>query len=124
MPLSEHEQRILEEIEKRLAEEDPRLVESVARASVTGHALRRIRWGIVAFVLGFVLLFSFVIKALFWLAVVGFVVMLGSALLVYHYLKRMGRDQLRTYAEHGGRLSITAALARWAERFRRPRGNG
>jgi hypothetical protein len=124
MPLSEHEQRILEEIEKKLAEEDPRLVESVTRASVTGHALRRIRWGIVGFVVGFLLLFSFVVKALFWLAVVGFVVMLGSALLVYHYLKKMGRDQLRSYGERGGRLSVTAALARLAERLRRPRGGG
>ena len=34
MPLSEHEQRILDEIERRLAEEDPRLVESVSRASL------------------------------------------------------------------------------------------
>ena len=52
MPLTPHEQRILEEIEKRLAEEDPRLVESVARATVTSHALRRIRWGIAGFVVG------------------------------------------------------------------------
>jgi ABC-type bacteriocin/lantibiotic exporter with double-glycine peptidase domain len=121
MPLSEHEQRILEEIERRLAEEDPRLVESVARATVTSHALRRIRWGIAAFVLGFVLLMSFVVSV--WVAVLGFVIMLASGLLVYTHLKRMGRDQLRSM-ERGGRLSVTAALARLAERFRKARGQG
>ena len=31
MPLTPHEQRILEEIERKLAEEDPRLVQSVSR---------------------------------------------------------------------------------------------
>jgi hypothetical protein len=121
MPLSEHEQRILEEIEKRLSEEDPRLAESVSRATVTSHALARIRWGILGFVVGFTLLMFFLASV--WIAVVGFVVMLGSGLLVYSYLKRMGRDQLRQM-EHGSRLSITAALARLAERFRRPRGQG
>jgi hypothetical protein len=120
MPLSEHEQRILEEIEKRLAEEDPRLVQSVTKASVSSHAWRRIRWGMAAFFAGFILLLFFV--ASIWFAVIGFGVMLASGLLVYHYLKRMGRDQLRVQSERGGHLSVTAALARLAERLRRPRG--
>jgi hypothetical protein len=122
MPLSEHEQRILEEIERRLAEEDPRLVKSVSQTSVASHSMRRIRWGVGGFVLGFVLLLFFVLNI--WFAVGGFAVMLASTLLVYHYLKRIGRDQLRSYAKQGGHLSVTAALARWAERIRRQRGSG
>jgi hypothetical protein len=122
MPLSEHEQRILEEIEKRLSEEDPRLAESVAKASVSSHAWRRIRWGMAGFSAGFILLLFFV--ANIWFAVVGFAIMLASGLLVYHYLKRMGRDQLQVQSERGGHLSVTAALARLAERLRRPRGSG
>jgi hypothetical protein len=119
MPLSENEQRILDEIERRLAEEDPRLVQSVARTTVASHALRRIRWGIAAFVVGFVLLMFFPMSL--WVAVAGFAVMLASGLLVYTHLKRMGREQLRSL-EQAGRLSITGALARMTERFRRPRG--
>src|SRR5438105_11681742 len=115
MPLSEHEQRILEEIEKRLAEEDPRLVKSVTEATVSAHSLRRIRWGLIGFVVGFLLLLFFVASV--WFAVGGFAVMLGSALIVYHYLKRMGRDQLRSFAERGSHLSVTAALARMVERL-------
>ena len=121
MPLSEHEQRILEEIERRLAEEDPRLVHSVAKATVASHALRRIRWGIAGFAVGFILLLFFVVDI--WFALSGFMVMLASALVVYRYLKRVGRDQLRSFSERGGHLSITAALARMAERLRRPRGS-
>ena len=118
MPLDEREQRILEEIERKLAEEDPKLVESVSRATVSTHALARIRWGVLGFLAGFVMMLFFVLSI--WFAVIGFAVMLGSGLVVYHYLKRMGRDQLRSFAERRGSFSITATLARLAERFRRP----
>jgi hypothetical protein len=121
MPLTPHEQRILEEIERKLAEEDPRLVQSVSKATVSAHALRRIRWGLAGFGVGFVLLVLFV--ASLWFAVGGFVLMLFSGLVVYHYLKRMGRDQLRSYGERGGHFSVTAALARLTDRLRRSRGN-
>ena len=121
MPLSEHEQRILDEIERRLIEEDPRLVESVSRTSLTAHLLRRIRWSLFAFVLGFAMLMLFAISLA--AAVAGFAVMLASTLLIYHYLKQMGKDQLRQL-ERGGRLSPVAALARWTERFRRPQAGG
>ena len=121
MPLTPHEQRILEEIERRLAEEDPRLVESVSKATVAAHALRRIRWGLAGFGIGFILLLLFV--ASLWFAVGGFLLMLLSGLVVYHYLKRMGRDQLRSHGERGGHFSVTAALARLADRLRRSRGS-
>jgi hypothetical protein len=114
MPLSPDEQRILEEIERRLAEEDPRLVESVSKASVASHALRRIRWGVAGFVAGFVLLLFFVLSI--WFAVTGFALMLGSGLVVYHYLRRMG-DHARSGGERG---SLGGVLARLAERLRRP----
>jgi hypothetical protein len=117
MPLSPDEQRILEEIERRLAEEDPRLVESVTKATVTSHAVRRIRWGLVGFALGFVLLLFFLLSI--WFAITGFALMLGSSLLVYHYIRRVG-DQIRSQPERGGPFSITGALARLAERLRRP----
>jgi Protein of unknown function (DUF3040) len=121
MPLSEHEQRILDEIERRLTEEDPRLVESVTRTSLTIHLLRRIRWSLLAFFFGFFMLMLFFVSI--WIAVGGFAVMVTAAMLVYHYLKQMGKDQLRTL-ERGGRLSLTAALARWTDRFRRPPPGG
>jgi hypothetical protein len=114
MPLSEHEQRILEEIEQRLAEEDPRLAEAVSRTSLYTHLARRIRWASLAFLAGFVMLMLFPVSL--WVAALGFGVMLVSALLVYRYLKQLGKDQLRALQE-SGRFSVAAILARLSGRF-------
>lgn len=114
-PLSEHEQRVLEEIERRLSEEDPRFAAAVASTTLHGHLARRIRWGAAAFLSGFVMLMLFPVSV--WLAAAGFGVMLASSLLVYQQLKRLGREQLREWSR-GGRFSLTATLARWTDRFR------
>ena len=71
MPLSEHEQRILDEIERRLAEDDPKLVEQVGRTDLYTHLARRIRLAAIAFVLGVALLLLFVVTP--WFAAAGFV---------------------------------------------------
>ena len=47
--------RILDDIERRLSEDDPRLVDAAKKTSLTTHLLRRIRWGLVVFALGFAL---------------------------------------------------------------------
>ena len=120
MPLSDHEQRILEEIEKRLQQDDPRLAEAVSKASPYAHAVRRVRWGIVTFIGGFVMLMLLAVSV--WIAIGGFAVMLASALLVYHNLKRMGQDQIHEVGA-AGRFSPTSLLARLAERFRSGRGD-
>jgi hypothetical protein len=112
-PLSPDEQRVLEEMERRLLEEDPRLARTVA--SLSSHIARRIRWGAAAFIAGFVMLMLFPISL--WIAVAGFGVMLAAALLIYQQFKRLGRDQIRDWSR-GGRLSLTAFLARLTERFR------
>jgi hypothetical protein len=113
MTLSDHEQRILDEIEKRLQEEDPRFADVVGRASLSTHVARRVRLGAVAFVAGFVMLMLFAVSV--WVAIAGFGVMLASALLVYHQLRLLGQDQLREYGRAG---PVTGFLARMAERFR------
>jgi hypothetical protein len=116
MPLSPDEQRILEEIEQRLSEEDPRLAEQVSRTSLYTHLARRIRWSAFAFLVGFVMLMSFF--ASLYVAAAGFIVMLASSLLIYRYLKQLGRDQVRVVQENSGRFSIARLLARIAGRFR------
>ena len=93
MPLNDHEQRILDEIERRLAEDDPKLVEQVGRTDLYTHLARRIRLAALAFVVGFLLILLFVVSP--WIAAVGFVVMVLSALLIYRYLGQLGRDQIR-----------------------------
>ena len=115
MPLSEHEQRILEDIERRLQQEDPRFAQQVARTSLSTHVTRRIRVGAFAFAAGFVMLLLFVVSV--WIAIIGFGVMLASALVVYNQLRRMSGEQVR--AVTSGRGSLPGFLARVTERFRR-----
>jgi len=117
MPLSDHEQRILEEIERRLAEEDPKLVEQVGRTDLYSHLARRIRLAAFVFVLGLVSLLLFVVNP--WIAALGFVAMVLSALLIYRYLGQLGRDQIRVMQSQGG-MSVTGIIARIAARFRPP----
>ena len=58
MPLNDHEQKILDEIERRLAEDDPNFVEQVGRTDLYTHLARRIRLAAVAFVVGMRMLLS------------------------------------------------------------------
>ena len=87
MPLSEHEQRLLEQIERALYQEDPKFASSVSGSRMSKPARRRRIQGAVVFVLGLVLLVAGIpFQALYLgdipvLSVVGFLAMLGGALL-------------------------------------------
>jgi hypothetical protein len=124
MPLSEHEQKILEEIEKRLIEDDPGLARRASQATLPAHLTRRIRLAAVAFCVGFVMMLLILVPRIgVPLVIAGFVIMLVSGLVVYHYLKRLGRDQIQTWKSEG-RFTLTGVLARLAERFRGSQGQG
>jgi ABC-type bacteriocin/lantibiotic exporter with double-glycine peptidase domain len=116
MPLSDEEQRILNEIERQLAEDDPRLVEQVGRTTLSSHLTRRIRLASLAFLVGF-LMMVFAFATVLWVAAAGFVVMVLSSLLVARYVRQLGRDQVRAMQQEGG---FSSMLARIAARFRRP----
>jgi hypothetical protein len=109
MPLNENEQRILEEIERRLSEEDPRLVEQVTRTNLYTHGSRRIKLAAVGFLIGLCSLLLVTVSV--WIAAGGFVLMTLSAMLVYHYAGRLGSDA--TIPSPIGRVA-----ARWAGRLR------
>jgi membrane protein implicated in regulation of membrane protease activity len=68
-------------------------------------------------VVGCLLLLLFVVSP--WVAALGFVVMVLSALLLYRYLGQLGRDQIRAM-QQGGPLSMTGLIGRLAARFRPP----
>lgn len=92
MPLSEHEQRILADIEARLREDDPQFADSVETTTVSRHLRGRLKLDVVAFLVGFALLFVGIRVNLLW-GVLGFGVMLAAA---YHGLtiaKKLARDQ-------------------------------
>ncbi len=96
MPLSENEQRILSEIEAKLYETDPSLAKEVASTTVYTAGLRRVRWAIVGFVIGLIVMIV-TLSASYWFAFVGFLVMLGAALIFEQNARRLGKvgvDQL------------------------------
>lgn len=80
MPLSEEEQRILQELEQKLYEQDRAFVDRVRAESPGSSARRSVRWSAAAFLAGFaVVLVSF--RSSLLLGTFGFLVMLFAALL-------------------------------------------
>jgi hypothetical protein len=86
MPLSEHEQRILAEIERRLLEEDPKFAHQVGH-SFRAHLARRLKLAAFAFVVGLAVLVVGFVKSVF-IGVVGFLLMLVAVFSFVHTLRR------------------------------------
>jgi hypothetical protein len=86
MPLSEHEQRMLDQIESALYAEDPKFASSVRGGNLRAPSTRRRLQGVGLFVLGLAMLVAGVaVKATMIagfpvLSVLGFVVMFGGVI--------------------------------------------
>ena len=84
MPLSDHEQRMLDQIESALYAEDPKFASSVRGGNLRAPSARRRLQGGVLFVIGLALLVAGVPFKATWIAslpvlsVVGFIVMFGG----------------------------------------------
>src|SRR3569833_891288 len=94
MPLSEHEQRLLEQIERELYADDPKLASTVRSINPRTYALRRLWRSTALFVLGLGVLVAAVVvnsgAVSIVLGLVGFVVMLLAALRGSSDLRRLG----------------------------------
>lgn len=89
MPLSEHEQRLLEQMEKALYAEDPKFATSLR--STGGVASRgRAALGVLGVLAGLGVLLAGMAMALPFVGVFGFVLMLGGAVLTYFAFTRGG----------------------------------
>jgi uncharacterized protein YqgC (DUF456 family) len=93
MPLSEDEQRILQEIEAQFYATDPHLAQQVSETTLYRHAARNIKWAALGFVAGFVVLVAFFASSL-PLGFSGFLAMLACAFVVERNLRKMGRAGL------------------------------
>ena len=93
MPLSEHEQRLLDQIERALYQEDPKFASTVRATDLRTHMRRRLRRAALVLVLGFAILltgllgFEGVLSTV--VGVTGFVVMVGALLLAMTAWKRL-----------------------------------
>ncbi|MGW0733348.1 DUF3040 domain-containing protein [Streptomyces sp. NPDC002851] len=81
MPLSEHEQRMLEQMERALYAEDPKFATALEGSGLRTHTRRRVYQAVAGFLVGIALLMTGMVAQLWWISVVGFLVMLGCAVL-------------------------------------------
>ncbi|GAB3491548.1 DUF3040 domain-containing protein [Nocardiopsis coralliicola] len=81
MPLSEHEQRMLDQIEQALYEEDPKFANTVRQTNPTTHYKKWIVRASIGFVVGICVLMSGMILQQPVVGALGFVIMLACALL-------------------------------------------
>ncbi|MHB1487009.1 MAG: DUF3040 domain-containing protein [Acidimicrobiales bacterium] len=117
MPLSEDEQRILHEIEQNFYEQDPEFADRVRSETVYRHAGRNCWWAGLGFVAGLALLLvSFTTSLVAGL--VGFLVMLGSLLVIERNLRRMGRAGWRQVSQSVRAQRVSES---WVEARRRAR---
>ena len=123
MPLSEDEQRILREIEANLSVTDPKLVQQVSDTTLYRHATRMVKWSVLGFVAGLVLLVVTLHERPRARRSLGFLVMLACLLVIERNVRKMGRAGLESFTTsmRGGAFKgmFGNAGKRWRERWQR-----
>jgi len=124
VPLSEDEQRILQQIEQQFYESDPGFAGELGKHNLYVHHLRRMKWAGFTFVLGVVVLVAaLATEKTFLLAFAGFVVMLASALWFEHNLRKLGRAGMQQLTEsmraNGVRDYLGSTGQRMRDKFRK-----
>jgi hypothetical protein len=141
VPLSEHEQRQLEQIEQALYTDYPKLAQAVRAKDPRIHYKRRVIQAAIGFLIGVGLLLAGVVSKVIFVGVGGFVVMLACAMWALTSWRHMGgavtgraagvsrgpdgggtRGQRRGRAsrkDRRGRAGRTGFMERLEERWRR-----
>lgn len=120
MPLSEHEQRLLDQIERELYAEDPKFASTVRGARLRRPARRRRIQGIALFIVGVALLVVGVMVKALWVAdfplmsVVGFLAMFFGVVLAI----MSGRHPAGSDTRKGSAKTKSSFTQRMEERFR------
>lgn len=98
MPLSEDEQKILNEIESQFYESDPRLAKEVQSTTVYTRHVKMLRWAALAFVVG-ILIMILTLSTHVLLSATGFIIMLVAALVFEHNFRQLGKTGLAQRAQ-------------------------
>jgi hypothetical protein len=130
VPLSEHEQRQLEQIEQALYSDYPRFANAVRASDPRVHYKRRVIEAAFGFLLGVGMLLAGVVTKYIWIGVAGFVVMLACsmwALTSYRHMTGIAtgrgpakpKEPKQHKARRPRRASGTGMMERLEERWRR-----
>lgn len=121
MPLNEHEERILHEIEQRFYAHDPESARRIESTTLDAYLARNCRWAAVGFVVGLVILLAGFASN--WVVgVFGFVVMLASAVALIQNLRRIGRRGIEGLRQSIGKRSLPEVIEDANRRLRRRLG--
>ncbi len=112
MPLSEHEQRMLEAMEQALYAEDPKFASAMRGSAARARYRKRALFAVAGFVIGIVLLMSGVIVKVIPMSVGGFVVMLACAFIAVTSWRRGSTQDGTEAAAPGGAPAAPAAKQR------------
>ena len=109
MPLSDHEQHILHELEESLYREDPEFAERVRSETVYRHAGRYCIWSALVFVVALVFMFLTFSTSVV-LGFLGVVIMFLSAVVFANNARRMGKAGIDDISRslHSRNLGSTA----------------
>jgi hypothetical protein len=122
VPLSEEEQRVLNEMEQTLYRHDPAFAARVKSESVYKYAGRFIRWSIAGFIVGLLIMILFFTTSIF-LGLLGVAIMFASLVVFSTNLRRVGKAgwQDITHSLKSDRIGNPASEARdwFRSRFRR-----
>jgi len=116
MPLSEHEQRMLDEIERALYAEDPKFASSVRQNDLKSHRRRHLVRSAFVFVVGVSLLVAGVITPAPVLGVLGFVLMLLAGLALARGIARASKREGPSTPRFE-RPKASASGEGWRDRF-------
>ncbi len=121
MPLSEHEQRQLEQIEQALYADYPRFANAVRASDPRVHYKRRVIQAAFGFIIGVGLLLAGVITTYVLIGVAGFVVMLAASMWALTSYRHMtGVTTARSPArERRSKPASAGMMERLEERWRR-----
>lgn len=121
MPLSEYEQRVLEQMERQLRSDDPKLA-----SALHGRGGSRVRTWVLAAIGGLAglgMLIAGVAAPLPVLGIAGFVVMFGSVVLVFSRPRRRGpTGAVPAGGAAPAKPKKQGMLSRFEERWERRRG--
>ncbi|MBI1349745.1 MAG: DUF3040 domain-containing protein [Actinomycetales bacterium] len=118
MPLSEHEQRLLEQMERALYAEDPKFASSLRSTSSVRAARGRAALGVLAILAGLGLLIGGVATTIIALGVIGFVAMLVGTVAIYSAFTR-GTPAASEEAAAPPRPASPGFMNRMEDRWRR-----
>lgn len=117
MPLSEHEQKLLEQLEKQLHEDDPKFANSMGSDPIRSWSTRHIVIGVLGTIAGILLLLVGVSLQNIFLGVLGFIVM--GAGVYFATLRRVIGGKTKSAKSGKARNSFMSNLEeRWDERRR------